>query len=80
MNIYLVFCKNCKSKTRHTERMLNKLRGVKVVCCECGNLRNQYIKFDCLQKLKVEHTGVMGSNAGAPSNLNLNREVQNGKT
>jgi uncharacterized Zn finger protein len=77
IDYYLVRCERCKKKTRHTERMLNKLRGVKVVCCECGNLRNQYITFDCLQKLKVERAGVMGSNTGAPSNLNLNQEVQN---
>ena len=77
MNYYLVNCEKCKQKTRHVEKLVNKRRGIKVMCCNCGNVRKRYFKFDSLQKLKVERAGVLG-NAGEPNNLNLNQEAQNG--
>jgi uncharacterized Zn finger protein len=77
MNSYFMMCKKCKKKTRHIERLVNRLRGVKVACCECGEMRGKYVKFDCLNKLKVEVASDLGI-VSNPNDLNKNQEVQNG--
>ena len=78
MDYYLVRCERCKKKTRHMEHLVNVLRGVKVRCCSCGNIRNRYFKCDSLQKLKVEVASDLGIISN-PKILNLNQEAQNGE-
>ena len=40
--LYLVNCECCKSKKPHSVYRISRKRGLKLICCICGNIKKRY--------------------------------------
>lgn len=47
--IYLINCKMCKDKTQHKISSLNRKRGVKLKCRNCGYVRDRHFNLRNIQ-------------------------------